>query len=344
MEPIQLGSLTIWPFGLFFAVLLIPFFVFSSRTMKKNRLKKETASWFALLAVPLCFILARIGFCLFAVDQMIGYDDFGMIFRTWEGGFLLWGALCGIFLAAKFTGRITGQSGAVISDSVIIPVCLMIAAVRLLGGLMFESFGVGLSLDYWFSPEETDMASRYSIWPLADYSFFERFPFAVQNYYGTWSWAVFVLQALWAAGIALLLRRTHTLPGGRTVLFVILFSSGSILLESMLFGGEIVRLPWLAFVKANQILCAIALLCVLILCLRRLKKGERLKPALWTSGGFLASIGIIIVLEFAVFEKKLPALKGLPSDVCHLIMALVCLWIALSFCRIWKKAYRTESL
>ena len=39
MEPIQLGPLTIYPFGIFIAVLLIPFFLLISFRMKKNGLK-----------------------------------------------------------------------------------------------------------------------------------------------------------------------------------------------------------------------------------------------------------------------------------------------------------------
>ena len=62
MEPIQLGALKIYPFGLFFAILLIPFFAGVAYLMKKNGLKPGTASWFAVLAVPLCFVLARLGF------------------------------------------------------------------------------------------------------------------------------------------------------------------------------------------------------------------------------------------------------------------------------------------
>ena len=339
MEPIQLGALTIYPFGLFFAVLLIPFFAFTAYLMRKSGLKKETASWFALLALPLCFVLARVGYCLLNADLIIGYSDFGMVFRTWEGGFLLWGAIGGILLAAMIAGKITRQSGAIIADAAVIPVCLMIAAIRLLTGLLFEDMGLGCNLRNWFNPEETDFAYRVSLFRLEDWSFFERFPFARQNYYGVWCWAIFVLQALWAGITALLLDRPKADPGGKTVRFVILFACGSIVLESMLHDGEIMRMPWLAFVKANQILCAVALLVVLILCLSRLPKDQRLKYALITFAQFLAAIGIIIVLEFTTFEKKIHLIEWLPADACHVLIALLCTWIALAFRRVWKLAY-----
>lgn len=342
MEPIQLGPLTVYPFGLFFALLLIPFFALAARQMNRAGLKKETASWYALFAVPLCFILSRLGFCVLALDQIIGAEGFSLMFRVDWGGFLLWGAVCGALLSAKLAGKVTGQSGAVVSDSTVVPVCLMIAAIRLLCGFLFSSMGTGLPLDYWFDPEETDFAFRYSVWPLEDYSFFERFPFAVAGSSGTWKWAVFVPQALWACVTAWLAGRVKAAPGGKTVRFITLFACGSIVLESMLYSGEIMHLPWLAFVKANQILCAAALLAVLLVCLFRLPRGQRLRPALIAFPQFLCAVVVVIVLEFAVFEKKIPQIEWLPSDACHLLMALACLWIFLAFRPVWKKAYQTS--
>ena len=337
MEPIQLGFLYIYPFGLFFAVLLVPFFAAVSCRMKKNGLQQGTASWFALLAVPLCFVLSRLAFCLMHLDELL--TDSGSIFRITEGGYLLWGAVAGILLASMLTGKITKQNGAAVSDSVIVAACLLIAALRLLCGLLFTDSGIGMSLERWFDPEDTEL----SILALEDYSFFERFPFAVQDYYENWCWAVFVLQALWASLTAFLVHRSKPAPGGKTARFLILWSCGSIALESMLYSGKVVVLPWLSFVKANQIICAVALLFVAVVCLRRLSKNRRLKQALFLFPQFLAAVGIIIIMEFSTFEKKLPALEWLPADACHLVIALACTWIALAFRSLWKKAYIERS-
>ena len=64
MEPIRLGSLTLYPFGLLMILPAIGALALAARGMKKAGLKNETAGWFALLAVPLCFALARLGFLL----------------------------------------------------------------------------------------------------------------------------------------------------------------------------------------------------------------------------------------------------------------------------------------
>ena len=239
MEPIKLGFLTIYPFGLLMILPALGALLLAARSMGKAGLKKETAGWFALLAVPLCFALARLGFCLFMIDEILGNEGFGMIFRVNEGGFLLWGALGGGMLAAWLTGKITKQPGSRIMDSAVVGACLLIVAGRIICGLIFKEQGIGFPLSDWFStdwldPEEAEYANRFSLFALEDYSFFERLPFAVQNFYDEWCWAIFVPEALWACMTAWITSRCRAAAGGRTVLFVILYSCGQIVLEAML--------------------------------------------------------------------------------------------------------------
>ena len=218
-----------------------------------------------------------------------------------------------------------------------IPMCFMISSINILCGLLFEDYGLGSGLKEWFSPDK-----ELSFWLLEDWSFFERFPFAQQEYYGDWCWAIFVPQAIWAVITAFLVNRSKVIPGGKTVHFVILYSCGSIVLESML-RRNFFTLPLLSFVKANQIFCAIALLTVILICIFRLPQGKRLKPAVIMFVQFIASIGIIIALEFTAFEKKIPFLAGLRADGSHLVMAAACVWIALAIRPVWKRAFSVVS-
>ena len=347
MEPIKLGSLTIYPFGLLMLVPVLGALLLTMRGMKKAGLKKETAGWFAMLAVPLCFVLARLGFCLFVIDQIIGNEDYGMVFRLGEGGFLLWGAIAGGMLAARLTGRITGQSPGKIMDSAAVGACLLIAAGRIICGLIFTDQGTGLALSDWFNtdwldPEEAEFANRFSLFALEDYSFFERLPFAVQNYYEEWCWAIFVPEALWACASAWLCGRCRAKDGGRTVKFVILYSCGQIVLEAML-RGEVLHLPWLGFVRANQVLCAIALVAVICVCLKKLPGEERGREALRCFGQVVPAMLIVTAMEFAAFEKKISLIQAWPADVCHLLAGAACLWMGLAAGRVWKKAYALQS-
>ena len=343
MEPIRLGPTTLYPFGLLMAPLVIGALALTAVHMRNAGLKKETASWFALLAVPLCFALARAGFCLFVVDQMIGNEDFGMIFRLREGGFLLWGALAGGLLAAWLTGKATGQRSGRIADSALVSACLLIAAGRIICGLIFKDQGIGFSLEEWFNtdwldPEESEFANRFSLFALEDHRFFERFPFAVTNYYGDWCWAIFVPEALWACVMAWITGRTRAKEGGRTVLFILLYSCGQILWEAML-RGEVLHLPWLGFVRANQVLCAIAIVIASCVCLARLEKGTRGREALYGFGQIVPAMLIVAAMEFAAFEKKISLIESWPADACHLLTAAGCLWAGLAAGRVWRRAY-----
>lgn len=343
MEPIRLGFLTLYPFGLLMILPAAAALALAVRGMKKAGLKKETAGWFALLAVPLCFALARVGFCLFVIDQMMGSDDFGMILRVGEGGFLLWGALGGGLLAAWITGKITKQPAGRIMDQAVVGTCLLIAAGRIICGLIFRDQGIGFTLEEWFStewldPEEAEFANRFSLFALEDYSFFERLPFAVQNYYDEWCWAIFVPEALWACAMAWITSRCRAKDGGRTILFIILYSCGQILWEAML-RGEVLHLPWLGFVRANQVLCAVALVTVICICLKRLDKGERRKEALRCFAQMVPAIGIVVAMEFAAFEKKISLIQAWPADICHLLAGAACLWMGLAAGRVWMRAF-----
>ena len=252
MEPLRIGGFTVYPFGGLMALCAVAAFMCIAFSMKKKGLSRGTASWFAVLSVPLCFIFARLLYCLSMLDQIIGYDDYGMVFRFSEGGFMLWGAIVGGIIAAILTARITRQSAWTILDSSVVSACLLIAAGRLICGLSMKDVGTGMGLSDWFNTEWVDdpEMNRFSLFALEDYRFFERLPFAVKNFYDEWCWAVFVPECLWALITAVCVYRYKAEHGGKTLLFITMYSCGQILLESML-HGEVVYLPWLGFVKCN---------------------------------------------------------------------------------------------
>ncbi|MBR6030010.1 MAG: prolipoprotein diacylglyceryl transferase [Clostridia bacterium] len=338
MEPFALGSFTVYPFGLVMALGTLAALLWTGANLRRAGLKAETASWFAVFSLPLAFVFARLGYCLMIVDQLIGDEDFAFILRVSEGGFILWGAVLGGWLAAWLTGRITRQSAGSIADAAILPACLLIALGRIAAGLIFKDQGIGFELAEWFNPEETDWASRYSLLALEDFSLFEHLPFAVTNYYGDWCWAIFVPEALWALVMALLLRRGSPRPGGRTARFILLYACSQITFEAML-RGEVLHLPWLGFVRANQILCAAAILIVWGLALTAVPKPDRLRVGGLSLLQMLLAVGVIIAMEFAAFEKKISAIDWMPADVCHLIMAAACVWLYFAVRPLWKRRW-----
>ena len=402
MEPIQLGSLTLFPFGLIVGLCAIPALVCAGLGMKRRGLRAETASWFALLSVPLALLLSRLVYCLMQLDVLLGSDDWGMFLRLPEGGFVLWGAVAGGLLAAWLTGKITRQKGGHIADSAVIVTLILIAVGRIASGLLFEDTSIGLDLQTWFVPEDAlyeeaapeedeeiwgeedgevwgeddevwgeddevwgddsevwgddsgipdaealpaaaeDPAAprRYSFFTLKDHRFFERFPFAVKNYYGEWSWAVFVPEALWALGIALILWRARAREGGRTALFVLLYACGQIFLEGLK-RGEVLHLPWLNFVRANQILCAIAIVAVWAVCCRGSGAGKG--RILVSLAQILLAMGVVVAMEFSTFEQKISFLARVPVAGCFLIMLGACAWMALAILPLWRRKYSVKT-
>ena len=129
---------------------------------------------------------------------------------------------------------------------------------------------------------------------------------------------------------------------GRTVLFIILYSCGQILLEAML-RGEVLHLPWLGFVRANQVLCAVALVTVICICLKRTDRRERGREALRCFIQLIPAMGIVAAMEFAAFEKKISLIQAWPADVCHLLAGAACVWIGFAAGRRWKKAFALHS-
>ena len=323
MEPLKLG-LTIYPFGGLLALCGLPCLAVTAWGIRRRGLKPETASWFALLCLPLAFALARLGYCLMQLDTILGDDDWAMPLRLADGGFLLWGALAGGLLAAWLAGRITGQKGQAgqIADSAVIPVLALIAVGRIATGLLFKDTGIGFDLEGWFLPEETDPTLRYSLFAPENYGFFQRFPFAVLNYYEDWCWAIFVPEALWALAIALILgcgrRVRRAAPGGRTTLFLLLYAAGQVVLEAML-RGEVLHLPWLGFVRANQILCGVAIVAVWAVCLHG--SGVRAGRALAALAQVIVAMGIVVAMEFAAFEKKISFFQH--ERLIHLIVTVL---------------------
>ena len=332
-----LGPIEFFPFGLGIAFFAIPAFIWMQRNMGKAGLKSGTDSILAIILVPLAFLFSRLGYCLFIIDEILGLGEPELIFHVRDGGQLLFGAILGGLIAVWLTSRFTHQLFGKIVDTLIGPVCLMIVSGRIIGGLFVEH-GLGLDLPSWFSPEESDFNYRMSLWALDNYSFFEHFPFAVKNYYDEWCWAIFMLEALYTVFIYFIVKKTQDYEGGKTAKFFLLYACGQVLWEAML-RGDVLHLPYLGFVRANQILCAVVVFIVLFHCLHAIPKGERAKPGMLAILQVLGGILIVVAMEFAAFEKKITAIAWLPADACHLIMACGCLWMYHAVLPLWKKKY-----
>lgn len=314
--------MTIYPYGLCVAAAAIAALLLAGYLMKKAAVKPGTLSWFALLAVPLSFLFARLGYCLCTLDWFL-YVGVGFFFSFTEGGYILYGALLGSLIALAITAKVTRQSAGALADALAAPAALMIALCRLAEPLVGE--GYGWSLEYWFQ-----QGSGMSSFALEDASFFKQFPFGVQNTWGEWMWAVYLLEAVIAGVIcAILLRAKGRAPGGKAVLFILLYAAMQAMCESMRQDSV---LRW-GFVRCNQVISAVAVAAVLTICCVRLRKACLLS---WL--GVIAFMGVVMAMEFAL-EKKILILNWMPMDLCYLVMGAACIGMILAVKPAWRKAF-----
>ena len=278
----------------------------------RRRLNPDALWLTALLALPLGLLGARAFYCAarFSLYQEIGLDA---MFRLWEGGYALWGAIGGVSLAAVIAAKSRRLPAAPLLDALAAPAALTISLARF--AEYFSGEGVGAYVED---------------------ELFQRFPFAVYDgYYDEWKWAVFMLEGLTALVImAVLLRKGRKTgkAGNEARLFLLLYSSCQIVLESL---RQDSCLRWL-FVKVSQLTAAIVIVLLMAAATVRWfrqKENRRMsgKALLLCWLAVAGCIGFIVALEFSVDGK---IWDGLPLEAIYPLMACCCALIGVS-------AYRT---
>lgn len=271
---------------------------------KRKRLPQDTVWRAALLALPLGLIGARIFYCVVRIYlyMEIGLDS---VLRLWEGGYALWGAVGGAALAGVIAAKTTRRPVAVLMDTMAPPAALTIALARFSEYFSREGYGI-----------------------YVENSFFQRFPFAVfDGYYEEWKWAVFMLEGIAALVILGVLLKKRRPRGDTARLFLLLYSTCQILLESLRRDS---CLRWL-FVRVSQLTAAIVIAVMMIVAVIRWirdKENRRMSAGVlllcWAV--VLSSVGLCVALEFAADDKiwhEMPiwALYGLMACACACIGA-----------------------
>ena len=333
-------GITFYPYGTALAAAAGLCLLLAALNAKKTGLKQGTIALFAPLAVVLGVLCARLLYCLFCwswfTEKGIGY-----FFTLNEGRFMLYGAAIGCALAALQTAKRTGQTFGRVADTVAAPAALMIAFSRLAEGLVGQ--GYGWSLADWFSVDAFD-AEEYtglSLFHLEDASAFERFPFAIaDNMYGEYHWAVFVLEALIALVIAVVLwRMAEKRPGWKALLLMLLYGASQCVCESMR-QDAVVRL---GFVRMSQILSAVCVVAVLVICAAKLPAAPgKKKQVIISSVGVVLMIGVLTLMEFALEKHSRTIVDELTGDLCYLVMIAAAAGMILFVLPLWRGSSRAS--
>ena len=255
----------------------------------------------ALCCLPAALVGARLLYCLFRFDFY--FVELGplSVLRTWEGGFMLYGAAGGAMLAAWALAKAKGVSPAIILDEIAAPGMMAIAISRMAEGMTTEGVGT------WIENE-----------------LFCRFPFAVQNEWGEWQLAVYLFETVAAIVIlCVLLRRRDFARGEKMLTAVLLYAGCQIVLESLRMDACL----RIGFVRVSQVLSGVAVLAVtLIRSLRAGRKQAAVSGALCVAG--IAAAGII---EWALDKTSVSNLILYP------VMIIVCAVMIVNGMRYMKK-------
>lgn len=322
-------SLTVYPYGCFLSLSILITSLYAAFTFRKAKIRQGALTWFLLFAIPLGLLFSRLSCCLCCLDQTLQYiEEDGLLYLLSfnRGGLMIFGAMAGCFTALLITSRITGCARSGLADALAEPVMLLIALRKLCDIVTVSGFG--WPIGEWFSGE------GMSLFTLEDPSFFSRLPFGLPDMYDGSRWAVCVLESLIALILlAVLIRRRNTRAGGKAVLMLILYASTQLLTESM--RQDVIR--W-GFVRANQIIGAILLVLLLILCLRQVSPEKR--RGLTATAAVMLFLGYVIIMamEFAL-EGKISLIESWPLDVCYLVMSAGMALTMTACLKAWKAAF-----
>lgn len=326
MASFQLGSLTVYTYGLCLALACAAALGLMAYAAKKAALPAGTVSLAAVMMLPLGFLGARAGWCLSRLDWVMQQKQV-VFFQFARGGYMLYGALLGVAAALLLTARLKKVSFAQLCDLAALPGMLVIAVGRMAEGLVGE--GYGRNLYDWFDPwNEQSMIAWEDPSPLF------RFPFAVPDHYDEYNFAIFVLEALAAVVILVLVARSRRREtGAKAVLALLLYASLQAVWESMR-QDSVLRF---GFVRVSQLLSAVLVLCLLVTCMRLARKATLMQKVA-SLLGLLASAGVVMAMEFTL-EKKIGFLTWMRMDVCYAVMFLGALGLVFSVLPMWRRAF-----
>lgn len=255
----------------------------------------------ALAAILPAFALARLSYCLARFSFYFLEMGPVSVLRTWEGGFMLYGAALGALLGAGLMARRRGVSVAATLDEIAAPGLLAVAVCRL--GEWAAGEGVGTWVEN----------------PLL-----MRFPFAVCNEYDEWQLAVFLWAALAALVLLAYVLRVKGGSGERVLSALLLYACCQVVLESLRMDSCLK----VGFVRVSQVISAVVILGVTMI-------------RAWRSGGrplMLRRALPVIALTALIGGIEWALDKTVVSNILlYLVMIAACVGFAVNGLRFEKR-------
>ncbi|MBR6187023.1 MAG: prolipoprotein diacylglyceryl transferase [Clostridia bacterium] len=251
------------------------------------RLKqKGMKAWPALIAVPLSaalsFALAKVFYACLMYNRTFAVYGLDSLFRMRAEEFSFFGGCVGASLGMALTAKLTGNHAGKFLDAFAPAGCVSIALMR------FAEKYLGMLGTSKYDTESALLC---------------RFPFAVSNEWDEWYLAVFTLEAL----IALVIGAVFAFRSREEKFPLLLFLRVCYYLCVTQIFCESVRMMsmrW-GFVRAEQLLCGIAIFFILLYhCLKTPEKNPLKR--FWPLLACLGCVGALVGVEFALDRTELP--------------------------------------
>ncbi len=141
-ETINLLGLNIHLYGLIIGLGIVTAYFFAMKTCKKHNLSQDNITDILLYGLPFAVICARLYYVIFELDQ---FDNFWDVFKIWNGGIAIYGAVIGAVMSTYIYCRIKKIEPLKAFD---------IGALGLLIGQIFGRWGNFVNAEAYGAPTE----------------------------------------------------------------------------------------------------------------------------------------------------------------------------------------------
>ena len=270
---LHIGGLSIPFYSILMMTAVALGLLLSTREEKRLRLPQDTVLNFALVAVPLGIVCARLYYVLFSWESF--KSDPVEILRVWHGGLAIYGAVIGGLLAALLVTRGNLTRFLTLAD---------VCAPSLALGQAIGRWGNYANMEAYGAPVTAAWAQLF---PLA-----VEIPTVLAD--GTtayvWHMATFFYESLWCALLFVFLYRLQRKArhcGNVFFAYLVLYCAERAVVEGLREDSLMLRLFGLS-IRFSQLLSALVIVCVAVVFFRRLRRAKKPRTADFMAWGALA--------------------------------------------------------
>lgn len=309
---LHIGGLSIPFYSILMMTAVALGLLLSTREEKRLRLPQDTVLNFALVAVPLGIVCARLYYVLFSWESF--KSDPVEILRVWHGGLAIYGAVIGGLLAALLVTRGNLTRFLTLAD---------VCAPSLALGQAIGRWGNYANMEAYGAPVTAAWAQFF---PLA-----VEIPTVLAD--GTtayvWHMATFFYESLWCALLFVFLYRLQRKArhcGNVFFAYLVLYCAERAVVEGLREDSLMLRLFGLS-VRFSQLLSALVIVFVAAVFFRRLRRAKKPRTADFMAWGALA-LGLICCCLSEFERNGRPALSLAAQAFVWALLALDAAFIA----------------